>query len=261
MKFLITLLAACTLFTNCSKSNPTTDNTDNGTPPAGMVKGKIVNAQGQPVSGAKVYASHDTWFNTHVIGQTDANGNYQLNLKGQPAGTWSVYAQLAKNFNGKNYDFRIDPENTASLTTTEGGIRNMIWKLTGVIPGSTDDTRMGGYVVFMGTSDDFVPVNEIEIKLVPQGTLVDGSTGTTIVRRAEIFPVPLFSLYANEGLRDIPVGRYAISARRILANGSTQPMEITTAGGTVYTPVLTTDFFQEQPARYQQVALNIRVKI
>lgn len=144
-------------------------------------------------------------------------------------GSWSVYGQYIKSYNGTTYTFDINPENTGPVTN-EGGVRNMTWKLTGVIPGSTDDTRLGGYVTFYEASPDYIPASEVELTLTPEGPLVDGTTGATIVRMAEQFPTSIFGFYNNQGLRDIPVGRYKVEAKHKPTNGPVKEMVVALQG-------------------------------
>lgn len=226
---------------------------------AGYVTGKITNAQGGPVRGAKVFASHDTWYNTHVIGNTDDAGNFKLRLDNQPGGTWSVYAQHQVNYNNKVYTFDLRPENTAHVTN-EGGLRNLQWKLTGVIPGSTTDTRLGGYVTFYVDSRDYVPVTDVELTLTPQGPLVDGTQGSVIVRRGENFPTRIFGFYMDHGLRDVPVGRYTVTAKYKPVNGPAKDMTVSLQGSGDYKTALTADFVQESFSSFQELPLNVKLE-
>jgi len=244
------LLIAVLLISSCSQKSDAEIGAEKGS-----VTGKIMDAGGQPLKGVTVYAGHHTYYNTNVIGVTNEKGEYALNLKGQPGGSWSVHGEYIKTYNNMTYTFRLEPENTDPLTTTEGGVRNMKWKLTGLIPGTTDDSRIGGYVTYM--SDDFIPAEEVEFRLEPVGKLVDGSSGQTIVRKAENFPYHLSGLYDNKGLRDIPVGRYKISAVHKPTEGVPIALKVAKRGGT-YESNIIADFKQEVPNSYQEIELNIK---
>lgn len=251
MKYLFILVSGIILLCSCSKEG---QSEQPGTG-KGIINGKITDAEGKPLAGVTLYAGHHTYYNTNVIGTTNDKGEYSLNMKGQPGGSWSIHGEYIKKYNDITYTFRIEPENTAPLTTTDGGVRNMKWQLTGVIPGSTDDSRIGGYVTYM--SDDFIPAQEIEFRLEPVGALVDGSTGQTIVRKAENFPYHLSGLYDNKGLRDIPVGKYKVSAMHKPAVGAAKTLLVATRGAN-YENYTIADFRQEAPNSYQEIELNIK---
>lgn len=255
MKQLFNFLIAALLLISCSKGNDSESGRGNGGAQKGVINGKITDPSGNALAGVKVYADHHTYYNTNVIGVTNEKGEYSLNMKGQPAGSWSIHGEYIKTYNNISFTFRIEPANADPLTTTDGGVRDMKWQLTGTIPGTTDDSRIGGYVTFM--SDDFTPAEEVEFHLEPIGALVDGSTGQTIIRRAENFPYHLNGLYDNKGLRDIPVGRYKISAVHKPAEGAPMDLLVSKRGG-AYASSITADFGQEAPNNYQEIDLNIK---
>lgn len=258
LQTLFLLVATSCLFAFCSKKD-----TDTDTPAAaaqkGYVTGKITGPNGQPLAGVTVYASHHTWANMHVIGTTDAAGLYKLKVSDQPGGSWSVYAEHKKTYNGTAYRFDIKPQNTDPLTN-DGGVRDMQWTLTGLIPGSTDDTRLGGYLTFFENSPDYIPASEVEFTLTPAGPLVDGSTGAVLVRNASQFPTAIFGFYNNQGVRDVPVGRYKIEVRHKPASGPAQPMVVCRQGEWDYQPSITADFIQESFSSFQELPLNVKLK-
>ncbi|MBW3571174.1 MAG: hypothetical protein KY467_08710 [Gemmatimonadetes bacterium] len=59
------------------------------------------------------------------------------------------------------------------------------------------------------------------IRLVPQGPLMDGSTGRTIVRE-------ITNSASSRGrvIRDVPLGAYTVSATRSAANGTETPLQV-----------------------------------
>lgn len=256
MKQLLNFILPALLILSCSKKGGAGDSPDNV---RGMVSGRITDASGNPLAGVTVYAGHDTYYNTNVIGVSNNNGIYTLDLRGQPGGTWSIHADVVKDYNGRSYRFRVDPANTAPLTTTEGGVRDLTWALKGVIPGSTDDSRLGGYVTFIQSGYEYVPIEELQFKLEPIGTLVDGTQGVTIVRMAEVFPYNLTGLYNREGLRDIPVGRYKVSVTHKPAAGPAVAVRIAAKGSDSYSTSLTADFKQDAAYTFQEMELNIKI--
>lgn len=243
---------------SCSKGDKTNQPSSGGK--KRVVTGKIVDPSGNPLQGVKVYAGHDTYYNTNVIGVSNEKGEYELDLRGQPGGTWSIHGDVVKTYNNRTYRFRIDPDNSSPVTTTDGGVRNLAWKLTGVIPGYTDDSRIGGYITIMEEGVEYIPTEEIEFKLEPVGTLVDGSNGQTIIRRAESFPYDLTGLYNHEGLRDIPVGRYKITATHKPASGKVYKLKLAVRYNNTYAATITADFKQEAAYTFQEIDLNVKVE-
>lgn len=251
MKQLFNFFIAALLLISCSKGN----SSGSAGSQTGVIKGKITDPSGKPLAGVTVYAGHDTYYNTNVIGVTNDKGEYSLNMNGQPAGTWSIHGEYIKTYNNVSFTFRIEPTNRDPLTTGDGGVRDMKWELTGTIPGSTDDSRIGGYITYM--SDDFTPADEVEFHLEPVGNLVDGTAGETIIRVGEYFPYHLNGLYDNKGLRDIPVGRYKISVVHKPAEGEPMVLHVARHGG-AYASSIVADFKQEAPNSYQEIDLNIK---
>src|SRR5689334_10324191 len=109
MKRAIYSCTGCILFSaammGCKK-----DATDNiPATGAGIVKGKITDAAGHPLSGVKVTIEHTVWYDNYVYAQTNTNGEYVANLPGEPAGDWTAKAQLEKTVYGQTYKFDLDP--------------------------------------------------------------------------------------------------------------------------------------------------------
>jgi hypothetical protein len=98
---------------------------------------------------------------------------------------------------------------------------NFQWKLTGRAEGGYDDTTWGGDLKFYRETG--LPAGQlvdgsdtIEIRLVPDGPLLDGSQGEPITRTGR----------ADGVFRDIPVGRYRISAKLVGSDGSRTTLQI-----------------------------------
>lgn len=183
---------------------------------AGFVKGRLVNAQGQPIAGATVYAGHTTYYNTNVSGVTDADGYYKLDVD-EPGGSWTVHAEVTRPYNGANYNFYVHADEAAPFSGTAGAIRNLTWKLSGAIPGTTNG-KYGAKVAYYDNSAIYIRGEEIEFTLIPQGPLVDGTAGQTLTARAT-GSFAMTGTTIGSGLDDVPMGRYRISARYVPANG------------------------------------------
>ncbi|RYY08427.1 MAG: carboxypeptidase regulatory-like domain-containing protein [Chitinophagaceae bacterium] len=111
-KMITLLLVAGISIASCSKNNPAGhENPDSGNindqSEKGFATGIVNDPSGKPMAGVKILANHHTWYNTVVIGVSDENGKYKLNLKDQPAGSWDLYGEYRKTFNGVVYTFQI----------------------------------------------------------------------------------------------------------------------------------------------------------
>jgi predicted small secreted protein len=172
---------------------------------AGTMSGVVRDSKGQPIAGATVFAGHTLYYNTNALTTSDAQGRYSFSVQ-SPAGSWYAGAQLKRLFNNHEYTFDLHPDNSEPFNGTTGAVRNFDWRLTGKKPnGATYGARVGL------CTDFFDPelldwVKDIELKLVPNGALVDGSTGQTISKKVLKTPG------GQEGLMDIALGLYTISA-------------------------------------------------
>src|SRR4051795_4467395 len=72
---------------------------DSTSPPpsaSGYVSGKITDAAGNPLQGVKVTVEHTVWHDSYVFAATDNKGNYKVAIPTEPAGDWTVKAQVKK---------------------------------------------------------------------------------------------------------------------------------------------------------------------
>jgi hypothetical protein len=183
----------------------------------GYVSGRVVDTQGKPIRGAEVVIDNTMIYNSSLVVSTDANGNYKVKLP--KVGTFAASASIKRQFNGKVYTLSLHPDNDEILSV-DGGVRNFEWKLTGAM-GSQMQGHYGGSVsvnkyILSGIYDS----ENIEFTLVPKGTLIDGSTGKTLIMKHGK-PHTLDYGY----LRDIPLGRYQITAK-YKGNGQSLPLKI-----------------------------------
>ena len=82
---------------------------------AGFVKGRLVNAQGQPIAGATVYAGHTTYYNTNVSGVTDVNGYYKLDVD-EPGGSWTSLSRRVAPRNKRSRDVATPSDSASSAS-------------------------------------------------------------------------------------------------------------------------------------------------
>lgn len=244
-------LTACSKGDKASPSNP-----DEPQAGKGIVAGKVVDEQGKPVSGVKIYADHTEYYNTNVITTTDANGKYKLDISNL-GGTYRVHGELMKTYNGIPYRFDVYTDD-ALVNSTDGGVRNLTWKLSGIVPGTLNST-IGGLVNFHQTfgNEEYWEWQDVEMTLVPVGNLVDGSVGKTIVQNADGFPERI-GAYNNVGLNDVPVGRYKISMRYVPKNAPAVNLVIKLRDDDEYVPEITADFQQREGTGFQEIPLDIK---
>src|SRR5689334_13314353 len=188
----------------CSKGDKTSDP---GQPQSsdGIVTGKVVDEHGNPINGATIFAGHTEWYNTNVIGKSDANGNYRLDIS-DVGGTYLIHGELVKTYNGIPYKFSLYPDDETPVNSTDGGVRKITWRLSGTVPG-TLNSKIGGIVNFHQAfgNEEYWDWKDVELTLTPVGKLVDGSDGSVIKAKAQGF-AEIIGAYNSIGLNDVPVG-------------------------------------------------------
>lgn len=204
------------------------------TPPRpGEVKGTVLDAKGRPLPGAIIWLLPSisgnfgyTSSSNLVKARTDAKGQYSV--KPLPDLLFGATAWVKVPYQGESFCLRLAAENNAQYEpfSPKGGvIRNFRLKINGPVP-DTDiaNTYFGAEVRLMTMTwegaDDVVPLHtsKVEVTLTPNGPLIDGSTGKTIVKVTK--PGENF-------LYDIPVGRYTVTAAEIQPNGTRTPVLVT----------------------------------
>jgi hypothetical protein len=175
-------------------------NNDTAANEKGIVKGRITDAAGTPIANAKVVIEHTIFHASYVYATSDANGYYKVAV---PAGSWQASVQIDRNYLGRLYKFDLSPDNSSAFTGTAGAIRNFTWKLQGNKP-------QGGYygnnvAVYSEPGSSFM-MEDVQLTLLPDGPLADGSTGKKIVGTLEDVGG------GEDGIKDIPLGKYIISA-------------------------------------------------
>ncbi len=173
-------------------------------PPAGVVSGKVVNAQGRPVAGVKIVANNNQFYNQDVSGQTDANGRYRLELR---PGSWSVRGTVDVRFDSKTYPLDLHPDTDAAFAGTTGAVRNLRLKISGERTGEFGNGGYyGGQVEVFGdyVDGDYFATDDVAFHFEPVGLLLDGSQGDVLVGQPD-------GMY----LDDVPLGKYKITARHM----------------------------------------------
>lgn len=195
------ITAAALLATLAMLSACEVDRVDSSRPASGYATGTVVDTRGNPIAGAKILLDNTVFYASYINGSTAEDGTYRLKV--QP-GAWRAYASFHKEYNGRTYSLELHPDSIDSFDD-DGAVRNFVWKLEGRKP-DNDWGYYGGLVkVFNETG--FYEMPDVEITLVPDGPLIDGSQGSTLVLR------PGDNYWRQlEYLEDIPIGRYAVTA-------------------------------------------------
>jgi hypothetical protein len=205
----------------------------------GSVSGKVVDAQGQALSGAIITAAHTQFYDSNVQATSGSEGTYRADLSNL-SGAWRATAELKRQYNGKSYTFSLDPNDPNSFIGSDGAVRNFTWKLTGPRPEGLGD--YGGFVAvyvdqFQDPADPSAPITneDIELALTPTGKLVDGSMGQPITRKLVRTP-------DGEAVTDVPVGTYTMTARYVPAGKAPRAMEVRVRNTGAFANSVTTDF-------------------
>ncbi len=171
----------------------------------GYVSGLVLDTQGRPLAGARVFLNGTTFTQgqkTSFETETKADGTYSLRV---PDGRYQARASYTTTFEGQTFSFFMDPASgnpSTSVDSSEGGNLNFRWKLSGLRAGSGAGANR--YDDFYGSGVEFsycgLPAkaycaekygavtpgaapggSTITATFTPQGKLVDGSVGKPVV--------------------------------------------------------------------------------
>ncbi|MDF2193279.1 Ig-like domain-containing protein [Paraflavitalea sp. CAU 1676] len=189
------LLLALPVLLSCHK-DPEGEGAD---PEKGYATGHVVDTNGKPLANVEILLDNTLIFNSYISGKTNANGDFKVKLT---TGSWMPYATLEKEYNGKTYEVRLHPDNNSGFSI-DGGVCNFTWKLTGARKSPMTGTYGGNIILTRGIGSDLYDSENIEYTFTPVGTLIDGSTGQVL---------KLHEVANTSYLRDIPIGRYTVTA-------------------------------------------------
>lgn len=240
--FICTSLPALLIvFISCSNKKDASDSS------AGVVKGKVTTSDGKPLAGAKVLISSVIWYNSNNVVSTGADGTYSRRLTDINNDAWYAYAYIDKEFNGKIYHMDLHPESTDDIFPGKGAVRNFTWKLTGNQVGRSSGVY-GGVVKVVAEPGTFYDFMNVTLKMEPQGTLIDGSTGETIIRKID----------ASQRI-EVPVGRYKVSATYAPGEQSPVQMKIRLSDSGNYGTSAIVDFTPETDFCKNCMALDVKL--
>jgi hypothetical protein len=222
MKNFIRLIPVFVLLSACgSAGGPGNGGPGNGGPGnggAGTVTGQALDAQGKPITGAKIWVKPVVTTGLYET-RTDAGGRYEAT--GLPPVGYRVLAWAEREYNGQRYCIRLGHEKAedySPINPANGAVRNFVLKASGRIEDVelySDMGYFGGSVSVMDSRH--VPARNapLEFTLTPTGPLIDGKPGKTLTLKPN----------AEGYLLDVPVGVYKVTAVS-LEGGKRTPIKI-----------------------------------
>ncbi|MDO5505243.1 MAG: hypothetical protein Q4F49_02985 [Pseudoxanthomonas suwonensis] len=167
-----------------------------------VMKGVASTVTGEPIAGATVYARNTLVAYSNLRTVTDAAGRYRIELPRQDVTTWQAGGNVQRTYHGAHYDLILRNAGPP-FGSGDGAVRNLVLELTGVSDPKYD-IRVGEMVRLEADVPGGYWNATIELTMVPDGPLIDGSTGQTLVKTV-----------ADGHVNDVPIGRYAFTARWI----------------------------------------------
>jgi hypothetical protein len=225
--------------TASAEASPGTDPTADGP----MVFGHVLTADGRPVANAEVSVVGTLDDDGQYVAykpRTGADGSYQAKVL---PGEFSVSGLYTTEYLGKRYAFGLAPETGTGDETFP--IRdaplevNFVWQISGRRPG-TEGAGDDGTAFFGGQAyfriadvhglhmqdthfaDEFGNGFEAKVELIPEGPLIDGSTGTTYTSTHTV-DMPNAAEWVDV---DIPIGQYRVAVTVVRADGSTKALDV-----------------------------------
>jgi hypothetical protein len=221
-----------------------------------VVKGFVMDGQGNPLQGAQVVADNMLLYNSNLIAITDEEGSYRIQLP-ELAATWHMSADITRKQNSSTFKINLTPDNDDPFAGNTGAIRNFKWDSNAPRPEGC--YSCSGKVLFY-TTDYFHPDDptlpppdreDVELTLIPDGPLLDGSAGKTITAHGENSP-------DGFGLQDVPFARYKITANYRPKDDQPRPMLIRINGKGKYADSVTADF-QAVTSGIQRIELEVKL--
>jgi hypothetical protein len=172
-----------------------------------------------------------------VVGDATAPGygGFEYDIRVRPDGTYgptplidgdySIHAIVQVTYQGVKWGLYIPPDDNidSSLLSINGIVKNFTWKLTGLQPGGDPKnpaSYYGAYISVGPITENFPAGSHLRFSLVPQGPLVDGSTGQSLTFDKSLITPWDYADDPHASLMDIPLGVYTISATGTDPNGN-----------------------------------------
>lgn len=249
----LTTLAACA-GDDASTAPEMPEPTPSPNPPSSsayVVTGRVTNADGAPIAGATVVANNQYYYSASVSGTSGADGSYRLQLSDTP-GTWSVSASIVRTFDGTQYRIALAPDSAGPFAGPTGAVRSFVWHTRGRrADGGYYGKPVIAYPALEEGNYDLV-MTDVELTLTPVAML-DGTAGQVITGR-------LVATADGDAIRDVPIGRYTITAREARAGEPPRPLHVRLRNQGSYVPALTTGFVTPYGTNLDiaQIVLQVR---
>ncbi|MBF5041866.1 carboxypeptidase regulatory-like domain-containing protein [Aggregicoccus sp. 17bor-14] len=192
---------------------------------ASVVKGRVTDAQGQPLPNIGVFAEAFTPIPQTGTAVTGADGRYRIALNRAQPGVFSVSAQRHFSYRGQGLDISFEPLDASEFTQNEGAVRDFVWPGLGGKRGSGAAT-MGTLFIDGRLSSVWEP-ERVLVTLEPLTPLLDGSSGSTLV-------APPVNGPEGVGVYEVPYARYRVSARYDDPERGIVPMCVRAQGDTTH---------------------------
>ncbi|MFS0726807.1 stalk domain-containing protein [Paenibacillus sp. 1P07SE] len=224
----------------------------------GVLKGRVVDVDGQPLQGARVTADNQLLYNSNAQAITDANGYYRIPL-GMAAATYMAYAEYKTTLNGREYVMDLEPVNDTPFAGNEGAIRDFKQVLD-----SSGPSGSSGFVLFY-MMDLIHPLNpiaeppnrdDVTLTLKPVGPGLNGKVGQTIVSKGS-------NSNNGYGVHHVPIGTYEISATYAPPGEEPQQLLIRLVErgqDKAYFKSVTTDF-EELGSKIYKIELELKLDV
>lgn len=187
------------------------------------VSGQVLDTRGVPIADALIWVRPAVTTGLVTV-HTDAQGHYQSpTLVNVP---YRTYGYVQTEYHGQSFCLRLAADQLngyEAFSPDPAGtiVRNFTVQLSGKIPDSTvANSYFGAEVRLMHhtwSNDQQLAASDsaVEVTLVPDGILIDGSVGQTVVRSAKV---------GENFLYDIPVGHYNVTATEVHRDGTRTPL-------------------------------------
>jgi hypothetical protein len=188
---------------------------------AGVFSGTVVDSAGKPVPGAQISIIGTTSRGdvTSRDVYTDNKGHYSAKMPDGAYGAKWAFAHI--NYDGRDARFALDanPQSLADQDISAGPVVPFVFKISGMTSAHRDPNDWGSYygqAITMYGDTNCPDKKTIQLTLVPQGPLADGSQGKTLVMSQDHW----------EPFKDIPLGIYDASIKVTDPNGNVIPSRI-----------------------------------
>lgn len=215
---LLTLLLSLTASCTSAASNTHTD--PDPAPEKGVLQGVVLRENGSPVTGAQIFIQ-PALFDGFIKARTASTGKYRSPQLSSAAAPYEADAFYELDYHGKHYCVRMAGETLEDedvFNPTHGATRNFRWKMTGKMASQQGDV-WGGSLKFENETATPIPWGStVKLRLEPDGPLIDGSQGRVLEKTVK--------LEQNHFWRDIPVGKYQVTAQLQEEDGSFTPIRL-----------------------------------